>query len=800
MNNRIIFFWLFFFLPIFLFAQSPELVKPPGRFKQNRLLEKARYDQDNGNFDRAVERYKNILKTDSANFDANFECGFVYYMDLKKNDSALKYMETALRNMPKEEVAEVYYYLALIYQRTNKFQEANYYYKLFSPFIRDGGYVLKQQVIQSVIDCRYALNVDERKDSLSVQNLGPSINTVNAEYIPVVNEADSILFFTARPRGDNPNEVEAFDDQFIEDIYFARKVEGEFAKPSSVSSDENLRRMKSTTGHEAMVGLTYDEKHLITYKADGLWISEIRNGVFQPSEKMPATINIGPTQKHASITEDGHTIYFSSDKEGGIGGLDIYKAERNTDGSWGHEINLGRGVNTPNDEDSPVITPDGTVLYFSSKGHLGYGGYDVFRRETDGKWENVVNLGFPINSAGDDIYFKPNKEGTLGYFASNREGGYGDMDIYRAVIDKIKFSNCYPMEEKLYPISLDGSIAKKKAKPGSIYLWDMGDGQEERGMNITHNYKRPGNYSVFLSIVDSTSGKVLHEEKEMPVIIDNVTHIEFIAPDTVDMNDNVLFIGTPTVVKDSRILSYSWNFGDEQKGDSIKPYHVYISPGVYEVKMDIEAINDANNKKSQYCVTKNIVVRTEEETIALRELEAAKAREIALRLEKEEETRLAIAKAKQKADSLNAVVKAQGENEEKTIDLGKGFLKQTSYGSGEIQFALENIYFDLNKANMRDDALEIMKKNVKILNEHPEAIIEISANTDSRGSKQYNQKLAEKRARTTVNYFVKAGIPKKRIAAVLSLGEDNLINKCGDDKECQEKEHQMNRRVEFKVY
>jgi outer membrane protein OmpA-like peptidoglycan-associated protein len=132
------------------------------------------------------------------------------------------------------------------------------------------------------------------------------------------------------------------------------------------------------------------------------------------------------------MTADGNTIFFSSNRPGGLGGLDIYVSSKDAKGNWGEAVNLGAPINTPYDDDAPFIHPDGQNLYFSSRGHAGMGGYDIYRcsMEGNGRWSQPENVGYPINTAGDDTYFVLSADNKHGYYASAKEGGLGEKDIY----------------------------------------------------------------------------------------------------------------------------------------------------------------------------------------------------------------------------------------------------------------------------------------------------------------------------------------------------------------------------------
>ncbi|MDQ1296827.1 MAG: Tetratricopeptide repeat protein, partial [Bacteroidota bacterium] len=153
-------------------------------------------------------------------------------------------------------------------------------------------------------------------------------------------------------------------------------------------------------------------------------------------------INTKYWESHAAISHDNQKLYFTSNRKGSLGGLDIYVSEKDTAGNWGPPSNLGPDINTPYNEETPFLSKDDKTLYFSSKGHFNMGGYDIFYSTilNNGKWSVPLNVGYPVNSTDDDIFFKPVNQGYIGYFAKYTPDGYGDQDIYRIEI----FSENHP--------------------------------------------------------------------------------------------------------------------------------------------------------------------------------------------------------------------------------------------------------------------------------------------------------------------------------------------------------------------
>lgn len=346
--------------------------------------------------------------------------------------------------------------------------------------------------------------------------------------------------------------------------------------------------------------------------------------------------------KNPSVSSDGKTLYFASDKPGGYGGFDIYKAAINADGSVGEAENLGQKVNTEGQEMFPYISSNGT-LYFSSNGHLGLGGLDVFyTKEVDGKIGPIRNMGIPINSNADDFAFRIDEQSGEGFVSSNREGGVGSDDIY----------------------------AIKKLQP----LCDV---------------------LVSANVTDIKTGKALSGAM-------------------VSLYDD----------QGNKVTSKATN-----------------AEGIAEFMVEC-------GKDSALEVT----------------MEGYDSRRVPVKGSEEEEVKVPIA-----LDPIEELIVAD-------------------------RIELAPIYFDYDKSNITSQAAFELDKLVQIMNKYPDMVISATSHTDSRGSATYNEKLSDRRAKTTVQYVISKGIDKSRISG-LGKGENEPKVKCGDN--CSEEEHQLNRRSEF---
>jgi outer membrane protein OmpA-like peptidoglycan-associated protein len=223
---------------------------------------------------------------------------------------------------------------------------------------------------------------------------------------------------------------------FYEDVYMSQNKGGNWTMPV------NLGEPVNGPTHDAAIAISPNGSRLFIYKDDGegdMYLSTRKGLTWTKPVSLGPSINKKNSREASmSVTADGRTLYFSSNRAGGYGGLDIYKASSlKPNGEYSNVENLGPTINTPDDEDAPFIHPDGVTLYFSSRGHETMGGFDIFKSELmDGAFSLPENIGYPINTPGDDIYFVLSADGQNGYYASEKKGGLGFKDIYRIGMDK----------------------------------------------------------------------------------------------------------------------------------------------------------------------------------------------------------------------------------------------------------------------------------------------------------------------------------------------------------------------------
>lgn len=586
-------------------------------YSNSSLLSHARKAADNDDFEEAKIMYLMLVAKDSMNPLYNYECGLNYFLNLFEQPKSLPYFQRALKYSTKDTIEKVYYYLGQAYQLNNRYDEAIDAYTHFKRFVKKNKKE-QEDLNKKIEQCKQGKGyLATFNNVVNIDNLGNNINTHEAEYVPVVKNDESVMYFTARRMSNVGGEKDAESNRYFEDMFISKGENGVFHYGERFMIGDSLtKKIKNTGGHESVVSLSYDEKYLITYKNNSLWWSEWVNNTWSKPSKFSRNINMGEYQNHGSLSAHNDTFYFSSNASIGYGGLDIYMSVKDANGKWGRAKNLGPAINTAEDEDSPSIGFDNVTLYFSSKGHNSMGGYDVFKSVYSyEQWPEPLNLGMPINSAGDDIYFKYDRNKRQAYFSSSREKGFGDYDIYRLIdYNTPRFDDCQTINSlPSFPITLDAKKSIDVKDGNSIYHWEFSDGENAEGEVVTHDFKTPGKHEVKLYVLDPIV-HTLKEEKDTTITILNLDKVQFSSVDTISIDSILTFNGAPSTIDNAAILKYHWSYGDSTAGsDSSEAHHKYASPGTYEVKLSMVARNDSTEKVFQKCVTKTVSILNKEE-------------------------------------------------------------------------------------------------------------------------------------------------------------------------------------------
>jgi hypothetical protein len=292
--------------------------------------------------------------------------------------------------------------------------------------------------------------------------------------------------------------------------------------------------------------------------------------------------------------------------KGGFGGVDLYVSVKDR-GKWGKPENLGPEINTKGDEVFPFIHRSGR-LYFSSDEHEGLGRLDIFYADKiNGKWNKPIALEAPINSRYDDFGLIIDAFIKSGLFCSNRNSS---DDIYSFVHLFPIFEDIKRMEENnfCYEFFEKGSINTDSLQLD--YEWNFGDGTKKRGLEVEHCFKKPGDYSVQLNVIDGLTGDVYFNEATYDLPIEKIEQVYINCKDTVTVGETIKLDGYQTNLKNFEIGVCYWDFGDGKRGKGIETKHIYSAAGVYIVQLGVVSVEDAKGNKRKKGVYKNIVVRS----------------------------------------------------------------------------------------------------------------------------------------------------------------------------------------------
>ncbi len=424
------------FCKIFLFTLIP-FIYAGNTFGQNKSItlnikafnpeDKAELDKAETlymdlNYLQALPIYENLQKLYPEEYYIMYRLGMCY---LKKQDAyekAVEYLKPVAESRPNS--ADVKFYLGIAYHLTYQFDEA---IKEFNEYLQQKIIKTQRPITERLIkNCEYAKELVANPVDVSITNVGAPINTEAAEYVPVISSDEKVMVFTYMGKKSKGG----FEDVFSTE----KKKNGEWKVPSPLGDNIN------GYDHDACIALSPDGQILFVYrdtpnKKGEIHYSKLNGKKWTTPNPLLGGINTNHWEGSCSLSADGKTLYFTSDKPAGLGGRDIYKSTLINDSIWSEAENLGPTINTPYNDDAPFFHPDGRTLVFSSEGHNSMGGYDIFHTQLqkDGTWKTPTNIGFPINSPDRDTYYVLSADGKTGYFSSGRPGGYGRQDIYTVV-------------------------------------------------------------------------------------------------------------------------------------------------------------------------------------------------------------------------------------------------------------------------------------------------------------------------------------------------------------------------------
>jgi len=401
----------------------------------NRLMEERLWNQ-------AIKEWRGLLEVDPNNANVNYKMGYSLLQTSTAKAEALTFLEAATSKkvaknydafdpMEKRAPVDALFYLGMAQHLNYQLEEAiNSFEKLKKTINKK--HLLYAKADRQIEMCEEAKRQVANPKEYIITNAGPVINGAENDFSPVLSIDESSMFFTSRrlrPDSTNTQIVDPETNEFKEDVYVSFKdADNQWSSPEllNLNSDD----------HDATMSVSPDGQQLFIYRdslGDGrILSSKLIGETWSDPAKLGSDINSEFWETHATISSDRNTLYFVSNRPGGYGGRDIYKCVKLPNGEWSRALNVGPTINTIYEEDSPFLAPDGRMLYFASQGHSSMGGFDLLSSKLggDGEWMSPVNLGYPLNTVDDDVFFQPMADGRRAYYSSQKDGGYGLKDIY----------------------------------------------------------------------------------------------------------------------------------------------------------------------------------------------------------------------------------------------------------------------------------------------------------------------------------------------------------------------------------
>ncbi|NSW45704.1 MAG: PD40 domain-containing protein [Bacteroidales bacterium] len=385
---------------------------------------------DNEQFDKALPYYLKLDSLEPNNFETKYYIGACYLNSSQDKTQGIPYLEFAIKKGEALLPSVVFYDLATLYHLNYQFDEAIEMLKKFidrAPktdiLLNKANYLIK--------NCQNAKQLQTVANNIDLIRLEKNINTENSETTPFISADENQLYFTRTFYKKNAG----IEFETAKEIYLATKTNEQTFDIKKINFENS--QLKASV---SLAGISPDGETLFFAIGDennaDIYACKINNGSLGPLIKLPDIINSPYAETTISVSPDGRTYYFSSNRPGGYGGKDLYRAIMDDHNEWSVIENLGPSINTELDEDAPFIHPDSKTLYFSSKGHNSIGGYDIFYSHNINKneWEYPTNIGFPINTPTDNVGFVITADGNNAYFTSySNDNKY---DIYIAILHK----------------------------------------------------------------------------------------------------------------------------------------------------------------------------------------------------------------------------------------------------------------------------------------------------------------------------------------------------------------------------
>jgi outer membrane protein OmpA-like peptidoglycan-associated protein len=806
-------------------------------------LKDAEYEFNKMSYLNAAEMFEQVLKgklSDSEKQSARLKLAYAYRQIRDTQNAERVYRELISGGSQLSgDASKAYLYYAQALASNGKYKDAQDAYEKYSKVEaadkRSGGFQKLYKNVESLNKNATCYKVDYL-----------SINSDKADFSPMYYK-NGLVFNSGRTEGTGLKRVFCWDNSRFLDMYYlsdvsqltasaaglggadANKVKSR-GNESVVGSDEytaptanDTRTVGTFGGTNIYQGYGYTEtpttktskfsKSLntkyhegpMTFTSDGKKViftrNNFNNGKFKTSSDKINKLKIytgddkGVGQwsnikevpfnsdeystGHPSLTKDDKLMYFVSDMPGGFGGTDVYVVQYNG-GSFGTPVNLGPEINTAGNEMFPYVDERGN-LYFSSDGHPGLGDLDIFYAQlTDGSKlkGKIKNLGTPVNSSKDDFGFIADGERKMGYLSSNRKRGGTDDDIYRFTRECDEKPDCeekqvivYDAESKMpldnadVAIEIDGKIEMKKTDTNGTFKICL-----EEGKGCEMKASREGYLPNTVSCKEGESTIDIPLSRVKEVAVDSTANTGIA---TTDGSSTVATTTDGGTVVDGATQGYQGTTGNAVPCPTTKTIRGRVTA----------------NKDKRPLSGVNVTLKNECDGSVQSFVTGEDGR---YQFDICEGCDYSIEAAKENFGSRGNKIKKLGKGGPKNINANLSMFEE-----GDV-VAIENIYYDYGKCNIRADASRELDKLAIMLKRYKGMRVEIRSHTDSRATTEFNQKVSEGRSKAVAKYLVRKGISASRLEAT-GYGESQLLNECADGVECTEEQHSANRRTEFKV-
>jgi hypothetical protein len=549
------FLFLLFLSSITLFSQSMKTRK----WRQTELdsLQKAQLLFEEGNFVMALPIYEKLQNEHQKEMYLKYVLGIC---GLYRSDMHEKSLELLTEVYSKNKKAnDIEYDLARAYHYNYKFDQA---IAMIDTYLLNKKLTDKQKKNAEQLK-NYCVNAKELVGApvdAKLENAGDIVNTTASEYVPVISSDEQVMIFTYRGDKSVGGLQNAYNQPdpmgiYYEDVFITHKENDAWVTPSTIGEKIN------TNVHDAAIAISNDGQKLFIYRDNGydngdIYLSKLDGNDWSVPEKLQGDVNTSAWEGSCALSADEKTLYFSSEIVGGYGGKDLYKATLMPDGTWRNVKNLGATINTPYDDDAPFIHPDGKTLIYSSKGMNSMGGYDIFKSEfnfADSTWSKPENIGYPINTPDEDIYFVLSADGKRGYYASGKAGGYGLQDIY--VVD-MPDDFIKPVLAMLNgTITVNNKPVKAEVKIEAVNkntVYNTVFSNSESGYYLS-NLQAGNNYKITYSAEGFDKQEQTLDLTDLRTYLEKKIDIKFSVKDTMKKGDSVLvatIIPTASAVKE----------------------------------------------------------------------------------------------------------------------------------------------------------------------------------------------------------------------------------------------------------